>query len=321
MPNWHDVLKELEKHGSTHQRLAAQTMDIVRRRHLKALSELTQRNTIAYYSGWLTKPGVHGVEVNDDDMNALMSCIHGLDRNRGLDLILHTPGGGIAATQAIVKYLRYMFGKDVRALVPQLAMSAGTMISMSCSTIVMGKQSSLGPIDPQFGGIPADVVVAEFTRAMTEIMADPSKAAVWAPILGRYTPSFLTQCEHACVWSRTFVKDALTSNMFSHMPSADAGLAADAVVNALATAAVNKAHDRHLNVDEIAALGVNVVKLEDSPDLQDALLTVHHCFMHTMASTTALKIVENQDGKANVRHLQQQVPTQLQLMAQPNLQG
>jgi len=36
-----------------------------------------------------------------------------------------------------------MFGTNIRAIVPQLAMSAGTMIALSCKEIVMGKQSNL----------------------------------------------------------------------------------------------------------------------------------------------------------------------------------
>ena len=46
---------------------------------------------------------------------------------RGLDLILHTPGGDMAATESLVDYLRAMFGTDICAFVPQLAMSAGTI--------------------------------------------------------------------------------------------------------------------------------------------------------------------------------------------------
>ena len=295
MPNWHDVLRELEEHNHLHQMLAAQTVDIVRRKHLKVLSELTGRNTIAYYSSWLTKPNV--------------------DRSKGLDLILHTPGGGIAATQAIVNYLRSMFQRDIRAIVPQLAMSAGTMIALSCSSVLMGKQSSLGPIDPQFGGIPADVVVAEFKRAMAEITDDPQKAAVWSPILSRYTPSFLTQCEHACAWSRTFVIESLKKNMFHERQNADS--VAQNVVDKLATAAVNKAHDRHISVDDVESLGITVTRMEADPSLQDAILTVHHCFMHTMANTTSLKIIENQDGRANVRHQAMQPMQPMQQFVAP----
>ena len=82
-----------------------------------------------------------------------MNAVYGLDRSKGLDLILHTPGGDLAATESIVTYLKKMFNNDIRAIIPQISMSAGTMIAMSCKEIIMGEQSSLGPIDPQMGGV------------------------------------------------------------------------------------------------------------------------------------------------------------------------
>jgi ClpP class serine protease len=126
------------------------------------LHEITKRNVIVYYSGWLQKRGVQGAEINDEDKNGFMTVIHELDRNLGLDLVLHTPGGDTAATESLVHYLRAMFGTDIRAVVPQLAMSGGTMIACACKKIIMGKQSSLGPVDPQLGGVPAHGVVEEF---------------------------------------------------------------------------------------------------------------------------------------------------------------
>ncbi len=63
-------------------------------------------------------------------------------------MILHTPGGDIAATESIVDYLYCMFDKDIRVIVPQISMSAGTMIALASKEIVMGKHSNLGPIDP-----------------------------------------------------------------------------------------------------------------------------------------------------------------------------
>ena len=132
---------------------------------------MTHRNAILYYSGWLqkeflTRQGVMGFEVNDADKTGFMSAVHGLDRTRGVDLILHTPGGDLAATESIVDYLRSMFGTNIRAIVPQLAMSAGTMIALSCRAVVMGKHSSLGPFDPQMaGGVPAHGVVEEFENS------------------------------------------------------------------------------------------------------------------------------------------------------------
>ena len=104
-------------------------------------------------------------------MNAFMAAVHLLKRDKGLDLILHTPGGDIAATEALVKYLWTMFDKDVRVIVPQLAMSAGTMIACSAKQIVMGKQSSLGPIDPQIFGMPAQAILEEFQMAIGALSA------------------------------------------------------------------------------------------------------------------------------------------------------
>lgn len=85
MPNWNDLLDEIKEVGSTH--------DIIRRRYLKALYRLTGRNIIIYYSGWLQKspmdPGGIG-GINDNDKIGFMTTIHGLKRDKGLDLVLHT---------------------------------------------------------------------------------------------------------------------------------------------------------------------------------------------------------------------------------------
>ena len=146
MPAWNELLGELKNNGSN--------FDILRRKYISKLHRHTKRNVISYYSGWLQRPDAKGIEVNDNDKNGLMTVIKGMDFSKGLDLILHTPGGNTAAMESIVDYLKSIFGKNIRAIVPQLAMSAGTMIALSCRSIVMGKQSNLGPIDPQFNGCP-----------------------------------------------------------------------------------------------------------------------------------------------------------------------
>jgi ClpP class serine protease len=152
MPNWTVLLKEIASTKADGDNSGA---DIVRRKYLSKLHDLTKRNVIAYYSGFLSKPKVEGVEINDEDKNGFMLCVHKLDKNKGLDLFLHTPGGDGAATESLIFYLREVFGHDIRAVVPQIAMSAGTIIACACKSILMGKHSNIGPVDPQFGGIPA----------------------------------------------------------------------------------------------------------------------------------------------------------------------
>jgi len=93
MPNWNQLLNEVKAAGSMY--------DVVRRRYLSKIQEISGRNVIIYYSGWLQKRGINGAEINDEDKNGLMTVIHEMDRKLGLDLILHTPGGETAATESL----------------------------------------------------------------------------------------------------------------------------------------------------------------------------------------------------------------------------
>ena len=156
MPDWSEILKEIQ------QCEIITAFDITRRKCLKKLSDYTGRNVIAYYSSWLNKQPAQNLDINDSDMNGFMNCVHNMNCSKGLDLVLHTPGGSPVAAEAIVNYLRQKFSSDIRVIVPHLAMSAGTMIACSAKKIIMGLQSSLGPIDPQFNGIPAYNIMSEF---------------------------------------------------------------------------------------------------------------------------------------------------------------
>lgn len=273
---------------------------MVRRQYLENLYNLTGRNVIAYYSGWLTNPNAPGGDVNDEDKGAFMMAIHGMeDKTKGLDLILHTPGGGIAAAESLVDYLRRVFGNDVRAIVPQIAMSAGTMIACTCKSIVMGKHSNLGPIDPQVHGLPAAAVKKEIDRALREINADPTRLQIWQYILNKYNPTFIGQCEQAVEWAKDFVKSHLETNMFSGDP--DAHEKATKVVEALSDVDINKSHSKHIHIDKCDELGLKIERLEDNQEFQEAVLTVHHCFMHSFGVTEASKIVENHKGNTFIK--------------------
>lgn len=310
MPNWGEILNELN--GFRNERLAKaraltneanQAVDIVRRKYLAQLYDKTGRNIIAYYSGWLSKPDVSPSSIVDEDKNGLMMAVHQLARGRGLDLILHTPGGSIAATQSIVHYLHKMFGTDIRAIIPQVAMSAGTMIACSCEEIIMGAHSSLGPIDPQIQGRPAYGILHEFRKALKEIKADPAAVHIWRPILSQYEPTLLTECENAIKWSNDFVTRQLKSVMFRKESRKNATDKAKKIVKALTDFRKNGSHSRHIEYEECAKMGLTVRSLEKdfNDEFQDLVLTVHHCFMHTLMNTPSFKLIENQIGATFVK--------------------
>jgi len=297
MPNWAGIDKEINNVPASDDP-SVSALDVVRRKYLALLSDYTKRNVIIYYSGWLNKPGAFGTSIADDDKNAFMSTIHGLDRSKGLDLILHTPGGDIAATESLVHYLREMFDGNIRALIPQIAMSAGTMIACSCNSIVMGKQSNLGPIDPQYNGVPAQAVIDEFKEAISQISKDPAAIPIWQAIIGKYHPTFIGECERSIVWSKEIVRRWLASGMFNG--EVDALAKAAAIVDILSDHSETRTHSRHIHLNDCESIGLRIEKLEDDPKLQDLVLSVHHACMHTFGRTSAVKLVENQNGNAFV---------------------
>jgi hypothetical protein len=305
MPNWNHVNSEIEKATANGD---PAPFDTVRRKYLSKLNQHTGRNVICYYSGFLQKPKVEGSEVNDDDKNGFMACIHGMERDKGLDLFLHTPGGDIGATESLVHYLKEMF-PDIRAVVPQISMSAGTMMACSFGSILMGKHSNIGPIDPQFSGIPAIGVIAEVEKAFADIVTDERYSLVWNPILSQLPPSFVQQCLWAKERSEEFIQKALETGMMKDAEDKDIKKAVDRLTDLT----YNKGHNRHIHYAECREIGLKVELLEEGEKtLQDLVLTVHHCFMHTLANTAAFKIVEDHRGRAQVR-LQAQQQTFLQL--------
>lgn len=309
MPDWNQILGQISNVEANI--LSASALDVVRREYLAKLHEQTGRNAIIYYSGWLQKPGIRGTEINDEDKNGFMTVFHELDHAKGLDLILHTPGGETGATESLVDYLRSVFGTNIRAFVPQLAMSGGTVIACGCKEIYMGKHSSLGPIDPQIGNIPVQGVVQEFKRASDEIKADPDNFLVWQPILSKYEPAFIGRCEKALEMVEEMVAGWLGTGMFEgedHQVSVidengDQIMRTKStyIARTLTNAKIFKSHDRHLNPEDCQEIGLKIRFLEDNPDLQDAVLSVHHAYIHSLSATLAKKIIANHTGKAFIQ--------------------
>ena len=289
MPNWKEIddeIKTLRGNGQV-----KDAVDTVRKKYLGLLEKKTRRNVIAYYSGWLQKPNFPDIAINDKDKNAFMVTVNKLDRTRGLDLILHTPGGDLAATESIVDYLQSIFKKDIRAIIPQISMSAGTMIALSCNTIIMGRQSNLGPIDPQMGGLPCQGVIDEFERAQKDIKANPASAVLWQTIINKYHPTFLGACQHAIEWSEKLVDEWLVKNMCDGNTSN-----AKKILKGFSDHKENKSHARHISKEKCKEIGLNVIDMEGDQELQDLILSVHHAFMHTFSQTQDLKITENHLG-------------------------
>ena len=118
-----------------------------------------------------------------------------------------------------------------------------------------------------------------------------SKIPIWQSIIGRYGPTFLSQCENSIAWSKEFVEDELENVMFEGDPQAK--VKSKKIVKRLTDYRGNRTHARHIHFDELKAMGLKVSLIEEDQNLQDLVLTVHHCYMHVMMNTPAFKMIEN----------------------------
>lgn len=92
--------------------------------------------------------------IDIQDSEQILRAIQLTDRDLPIDLILHTPGGLVLASEQIANALAKHPGK-VTVFVPHYAMSGGTLIALAADEIVMDANAVLGPVDPQIGQYPA----------------------------------------------------------------------------------------------------------------------------------------------------------------------
>ena len=308
MPTWGNILGEIRQ---SIQKGDQQAFDTIRNKYLSQHAALTGRDTIIYASRWTSGDAPPNlVSITDEDIHAFMEAISGL-KNDSLDLILHSGGGSAEATDAIVSYLRQKF-KHIRIIIPQAAMSAGTMLACSADVIVMGKQSSIGPIDPQFilqtsvglQAIPAHAILEQFKRAQEDCTLNPKNLNSWLPMLNQYGPALLVRCQDQIDFGKELVGNWLKAYMFK----GETEVIPDQIAEYLSNHANFKTHGKHISLEKASEIGLKILPLESDQQLQDSVLSAFHATMHAFSSTNTAKVVANQNGNCFLKQFQTAQP-------------
>ncbi len=283
MPSWETIFNSVQPMTA---------IESQQKNYFDKMVKHTKRNCIVYFSSWQQKQGLNNpsFSIEDDDRNGFMTVLYGLDKSKGLDLILHTPGGDLAATQSIVDYLYSFFEGDIRVIVPLIAMSAGTMVACSAREIIMGRHSNLGPIDPQIGGMPANEYIDLLKRAMDDLQRGANEN-YWKLTLSNYPPTFFGLCKNAIEASKKIVGEWLSRSM---MNDCDKQII-DKTVDYLSDYHSHLQHNTRLTINKLKEeTGLIVKELEADQELQEAVLSLYHCYVIMAGSSNVVKIIENQ---------------------------
>ena len=274
---------------------------------IEKIAELFDRNVVYYASGFLQKPSVPNVYtgINMEDINGFMGGIHGHETTKGLLLILHTPGGSAEAAQTIMEYLRSKFN-EIDALIPTYAMSAGTMIALGCDRIIMGRQSQLGPTDPQLAvgdrSFSAHSIVEQFQLAKNDIAANAVLAHAWAPVLSSFGPALLQEARKSIGYGKDLVQGWLEKYMFERYPNATE-LAKEAAE--FFGSHKHGSHGRRISRELAREYSIDILDLEANQDLQDEVLTLYHLATIAFEQGPAVKSVLSSNGRMWIKNIQQ----------------
>jgi ClpP class serine protease len=121
--------------------------------------------------------------ITIEDSEEVLRAVQLTDPDVPIDLILHTPGGLVLASEQIANAL-VAHRAPVTVYVPHYAMSGGTLLALAADQIVMAPHAVLGPLDPQVGQFPAVSVLRAVARKevkdvddQTLILADVAEKA------------------------------------------------------------------------------------------------------------------------------------------------
>lgn len=109
--------------------------------------------------------------ISIEDTEHVLMMIRQTPKDKDVDLILHTPGGLVLASEMIAMAVKHHPAK-VTVIVPFYAMSGGTLIALAADEIIMEKDSVLGPVDPQLKDMPAGALISLIERKPIESVSD-----------------------------------------------------------------------------------------------------------------------------------------------------
>lgn len=162
----------------------------------RALEAVMEADVLAFMS-----PIEYGVE------GAIRDAIEGrTDRRKKLAVLLETTGGYIEVVARIADTLRHHYPDHLSVVVPDFAMSAGTVLAMAGDAIYMDYYSILGPIDPQVERergdgskrwVPALGYLAKYDEMIQKSARNELTTAEVAFLLEQFDPAELYEFEQA----------------------------------------------------------------------------------------------------------------------------
>ncbi|MBF2019360.1 MAG: hypothetical protein IGR93_04400 [Hydrococcus sp. C42_A2020_068] len=177
--------------------------------------------------------------ISIEDSEQVLRAIRLTPPDVPIDLILHTPGGLVLATEQIARALIRHPAK-VTVFVPHYAMSGGTMLALAADEIVMDANAVLGPVDPQLGNMAAASILSVIDKKPIDKIDDETL------MMADLAQKAINQVQR---FVRTLLKDEIPSQKIAPENI-------EKIVDALTSGRIT--HDCPITVEEASSLGLPV---------------------------------------------------------------
>ncbi|PIP36429.1 MAG: hypothetical protein COX20_05805 [Desulfobacterales bacterium CG23_combo_of_CG06-09_8_20_14_all_52_9] len=301
-----------QKQGTTGKGFGLSLMDriqnesIVHQEAVRAVESLTKRNLICYTSFLRHPVGI----IIQEDGQFIETLLRSVDLSQypdTLDLLLHTPGGDPTAAERIVMTCR-SYAKSFRVIVPQTAMSAGTLIAMGADSIVMTETSELGPIDPQMiitsGQEQTLRPAAAFVDAYLDLINKSQEAIKknqpphpYIELLRKVDPTWIQVCLKARELARTIAGEFLRRYMLEGKDNATI----DKTVESFMKEGELLSHGRIIRYAKAQEYGLNIDVVPKGTPLDHAIWELHARCENYVQSRGLAKYFVGRSGGLNVQ--------------------
>ena len=228
--------------------------------------------------------------IREEDILPFSELLNSVPKGDNLDVILVTPGGSGQTAATLVEIMRRRFKKNIQFILPDAAMSAGTIMAMSGNEIIMTDMARIGPIDPQVQNKYGRFVPAQSLLNLIEDIKKKGEEKLkqglnpdWVDIqiLLNIDPKEIGDANSATKYATSLVCDYLQKYKFANWNTHSDGTlvseqekkeSAERIANFLCNHAEWKSHGHGISKDTARKkCGIKIVSAEETPELSRAL--------------------------------------------------
>ncbi len=271
----------------------------IRQEIIRSIEKELNKTIVTFFTSF-----VFPVMIEDQDAIMLEEVLQNTDGlEKGLILIINSPGGSGLAAERIINVCRSYSKDKFEVIVPNMAKSAATMICLGSNKIYLSKTSELGPIDPQipikegevFKRLSVHSIITSYENLFRKAVNTKGRLEPYLQQLSRYDARDIEEFYRAMELSESIAVKYLKKGMMRDLSENGIKNKIKPFLSPLKT----KSHGRPIFFDEAKKCGLKVDVIDIESNLWQLLWKLYLRTDFVLRKDCA-KIIESRNHQFNV---------------------